>query len=303
MRHSIDRRTFLGAIPLTAAALGCGAGEGGAAGGADAGTAASGSTAAPDTGASVLPALGVQLYTLREAIGQDLDAVLASLAEIGYAEVELFQLHGLAPGEMRAKLDAVGLRATSSHYDLSLLRDDLDQHIASALELGQQLMVVPWLAESERGAGALARVTDDLNRIGTAVRDAGMRLGYHNHDFEFVAAAGGDGSTIMDLILAGTDPEVVDWQMDIFWTVHGGMDPFAQLEAHEGRITSVHVKDRTTGGEMVDVGDGVIDFSSVLAAAEQQGLLHAFVEHDNPTDAIESARKAYAHLRSVGVIG
>jgi sugar phosphate isomerase/epimerase len=244
----------------------------------------------------------VQLYTLRAAVAEDLDAVLGSLAEIGYSEVELFQLHGLTPSEMKARLDAAGLRAASSHYDLALLRDDLDRHIDGAREIGQELMVVPWLDEPDRTAEGLARVAEDFNRIGAAVRDAGMRLGYHNHDFEFVAVPGAGGDTIMDVLLERTDPDLVDWQMDIYWTVHGGVDVPAQLSAHAGRITSVHVKDRTPGGDMVDVGDGVLDFADLIPAAVAQGLRHAFVEHDNPTDALESVRKAYAHLRSIGVV-
>jgi len=296
MMESIDRRTFLGAIPLTAAALGCGGG------GAEAGADVS-EDDAPSGGAdraALLPAVGVQLYTLRDAITEDLDAVLASLVEIGYAEVELFQLHGLTPGEMRAKLDAAGLRAASSHYGLPALREDLARHVEGALEIGQELMVVPSIDGAERSPDGLARVAEDFNRIAETVREAGMRFGYHNHDWEFRPFD--DGTVPMEMLLDRTDPALVDWQMDIFWTVHGGADPLEALETRSGRVTSAHVKDRTVDGQMVDVGDGVIDFAEVLSAARGHGLLHAFVEHDAPGDAVRSVRRSYEHLSGIGVV-
>ena len=296
MMESIDRRTFLGAIPLTAAALGCGGG--GAEAGGDVGEDDAPAGAA-DRGA-FLPALGVQLYTLRDAITEDLDAVLASLVEIGYTEVELFQLHGLTPGEMRARLDAAGLRAASSHYGLGALREDLARHVEGALEIGQGLMVVPSIDGAERSPDGLARVADDFNRIAETVREAGMRFGYHNHDWEFRPFD--DGTVPMEMLLDRTDPALVDWQMDIFWTVHGGADPLEALEIRSGRVTSVHVKDRTFEGQMVDVGDGVIDFAEILSAARGHGLRHAFVEHDAPGDAVRSVRRSYEHLSGIGVV-
>ncbi len=282
----MDRRSFLATAPLGAALAGC-------LGPADA-------SEEPES-PPLLAALGVQIYTLRDAMAEDPHAVFAALAEIGYREVELFQLHGMSPTEMRAALDAAGLRAASSHYGLDALRTDLDAAIAGATVLGQTLMVVPSIGGSERTPEGLLRVAEDFDRIGAAVQAAGMRFGYHNHDWDFRALD--DGSITMEPLLDRTDPALVDWQMDIFWTVHGGDDPLAQLARRAGRVTSVHVKDRTADGRMVDVGDGVIDFAASLGAAEEQGLLHAFVEHDRPDDSVASVRRSYAHLASIGVIG
>ena len=242
---------------------------------------------------------GVQLYTVRDAMAEDADRTLATLAEIGYREVELAGTYGMTPAAFRRSLDAAGLRAVSGHVDYPQERGDVQRALDAAAELGHELLVIPWLPEDLRTGDGYRSVAARLNRFGEAARAMNLRLGYHNHAFEFEET---DGIVPMSLLLDATSPALVDWQMDIFWTVHGGVDPFAQLEAHSGRITSVHVKDRTTGGEMVDVGDGVIDFTAVLAAAEDQGLRHAFVEHDNPEDAIVSVRKAHAHLRSIGVI-
>lgn len=303
-REAIDRRSFLAALALAGGSVvtGCGTrdadgSEGAPAGGAERSTGSA--PTGPAAGGTALDGWGVQLYTLRNRIEADLDGTLAAVAAIGYAEVELFQLHGLTPAAMRAKLDAAGLRAASSHYPIQAFRDGFDEALAGAGELGQALMVLPSIPSEERTPDGLARVADDLNRAGERARRAGLRVGYHNHDWELRPLA--DGRRPMDLLLDRADPELVDWQMDIFWTVHGGADPLAMLETYGHRVTSVHVKDRTADGRMVDVGDGVIDFAAVLSEAASRSLLHAFVEHDQPGDAVESVRRSYRHLTSLDV--
>jgi sugar phosphate isomerase/epimerase len=245
-----------------------------------------------------LDALGVQLYTLRSPLADDLDGTLAAVARVGYREVELAGLYGLTPREMRARLEAVGLRATSSHQSVDDVRGDWARVLDGARELGQSLVVVPSVPAAERTPEGLRRLADDFDRAGEAARAAGLRFGYHNHDWEHRALA--DGTVPIDLLLERTEPAVVDWQMDIFWTVHGGADPGRYLDETAGRVTSVHVKDRSPDGRMVDVGAGVIDFAALLPLAERHGLLHAFVEHDQPgDDPIASVRRSYEHLSAV----
>jgi len=276
----IDRRTFLGVAP--AAAL----------------LAASGGARAPIPWRRDVAGWGIQLYTLRSVMAQDADRTLEAVAEIGYREVELAGLYGLTPAQMRAKLDAAGLAATSSHQSVADVRGEWSSVLDGAQQLGQRLVVVPSIPAEERTPEALRRLGDDFNRAGEAARAAGLRFGYHNHDWEHRALA--DGTAPMDLLLERTDPAVVDWQMDIFWTVHGGADPERYLREAAGRVTSVHVKDRTRDGRMTDVGAGVIDFGELIPLAEELGLLHAFVEHDQPGgDPVASARRSFAHLESI----
>jgi sugar phosphate isomerase/epimerase len=224
----------------------------------------------------------------------DVDGTLAAVAEIGYAEVELAGLYGLTARQMREKLDVVGLRAASSHHGIELVREGWDQTLEDAQELGQRLIVVPGLPGDERTRDGISRIADDFNRGGEMASSAGLRFGYHNHDWEFDALE--DGTIPMEHLLDRTDADFVDWQMDVFWTVHGGADPFEQLSRRAGRVSSIHVKDRTSAGDMVDVGDGVIDFGRFIPEAERQGMLHAFVEHDRPGDAIDSVRRSFRHL-------
>jgi sugar phosphate isomerase/epimerase len=246
-----------------------------------------------------LEVFGVQLYTLRSAMADDVDRTLAVVAEIGYRQVEFAGLYNLSPPAMRQKLDNVGLSAVSSHHSVNEIRGNWGAFLEGAQELGQALVVVPSIPQSEQNAEGIRRVADDFNRAAATARSAGLRFGYHNHSWEFDALP--DGTLMMDLLLERTDPSLVDWQMDIYWTVDGGGDPMAYLESEAGRVTSVHVKDRTADGRMVDVGDGVIDFATILPRAEELGLRFALVEHDTPTDPIGSIRKSYATLERLGL--
>ena len=278
---AMDRRSFLGVIPVAALAAACGP--------ADAEVASAARPAAT---------WGLQLYTLRAVIGDDVERTLATVAEIGYREVEFAGLYGRTPRQMRATLDAVGLRAASSHQSVADVRGDWERVLAGAGELGQTLVVVPSIPGPMRTSEGLRELADDFNRAGEAARAAGLRFGYHNHDWEHQALP--DGTVPIDLLLERTDPELVDWQMDIFWTVHGGADPVRYLDEASGRVTSVHVKDRTADGEMVAVGNGVIDFASLLPVAERLGLLHAFVENDRPgDDPLDNVRRSFEHLSTL----
>ena len=247
----------------------------------------------------VLEEIGIQLYTLRALLSEDVAGTLAQVAEIGYRTVEFAGLYGLTPREMRRTLDAVGLRAVSSHAGVNDIRGDWTSFLEGAQELGQVFVFVPSIPESERTPEGLRKLADDFNRAGEMAVSAGLHFGYHNHAWEFVALS--DGTITMDLLLERTEPRLVDWQMDIFWTVDGGGDPMAYLESHAGRVTSVHVKDRTPDGQMVDVGKGVIDFAMILPRAEELGMLHAFVEHDMPDAPIESVRHSFNALNALNL--
>jgi sugar phosphate isomerase/epimerase len=241
--------------------------------------------------------IGIQLYTLRAPLSEDVAGTLAQVAEIGYQTVEFAGLYGLTPGEMRTTMDAVGLRAVSSHAGVSDIRGDWASFLEGAQQLGQDFIFVPSIPESERTPEGLRKLAEDFNRAGEIAGSGGLHFGYHNHAWEFAALP--DGTVPMDLLLERTEPRLVDWQMDIFWVVDGGGDPMAYLESQAGRVTSVHVKDRTPDGRMVDVGKGVIDFATILPRAEELGMLHAFVEHDTPDAPIESVRYSFNALSAL----
>ncbi len=278
----MDRRRFLGML--------------GAAGGV--GAALSACAAAGVTPGRRLERIGVQLYTVRDRMQADVAGTLRAVAALGYAEVETAGLFDLTPAQFRQALDAAGLVSPAGHYDIDALRRDPGPVFDTARTLGQRWIIVPWLAERERNAEGYRRVAADLNRAGAAGRDHGVRMAYHNHDFEFAPLPG--GGTGFDILAAETDPGVVDLELDLFWAVRAGHDPAALFARHPGRIRLCHVKDMAgVGGArtMVDVGQGEIDFGRIFAAGHPAGLAHCIVEHDTPADSMASIRGSIQHLR------
>lgn len=272
----MDRRAFLATAGILAALV-----------------AARGATALARSRAIIAP-LGLQLYTVRSLLDRDADGTLAAVAAIGYREVELAGLHGRTPRAMRALLDRHGLVATSSHVDLARVRRQWTRVADEAHVLGQRFIVVPWIGEQERSLDGYRRVAADLDRAGEAAERAGLRLAYHNHDFELARL--GD-TTGYDVLLAETDPALVAMEMDIYWIAHGGRDPLALIAAHPGRFPLVHLKDMARGGAMADVGAGTIDFPAIAAQARAAGIEHWFVERDDARSPLESARVSYEYAR------
>lgn len=235
-----------------------------------------------------LNAISIQLYTLRSLLDADAPATLRALADIGYRTVETAGTHGHSAAEFRTILDDSGLRATSGHSDLD---GDVDALIDDALTLGHRYLAVPF-AEFDTADGWRG-LADQLNEVGSKCREAGLRLGYHNHDHEFAPV---DGEIPYDILLRRTDPALVHLELDLYWAVHAGQDVLALIDANRDRIRQLHVKDRAESGEMTDPGTGTIDFPAIFDHARADQYI---VEHDNPTDPLRTARVGFGYLRTV----
>lgn len=242
--------------------------------------------------ASLSP-LGVQLYTLREAMAESVEATLDRVAAIGYREVEFAGYFGRSPEEIRRALDAAGLRAPSAHVGVGAL-DDWPAILDAAGAMGHDWLVVASLPPAMRASlDDWRRTAERFEAAGEAARARGIGLAFHNHA---EAARPVDGVVPLELLLRETTPEHVSVQADIYWMVEGGTDPVAFLERWPGRIPSLHVKDRTVDGAMADVGAGAIDWAAVLSAGLEAGVRHHFVEHDRPPDPFASAEASYRYL-------
>ncbi len=300
----MDRKQF-----LQVAGVACGAGmlAGCAGEGAGTGEAAeqgSGPDAAgegagtPSTLNPPLDRIGVQLYTVRSLMAEDVAATLAAVAAIGYSEVEFAGYFDHTPDEIRGMLAANGLTAPATHVGLDQVRGDaLDASIESAQAIGHGWLVVPSLPESLRTADGYREVAGILNEAGAAAASAGIRVGYHNHAFEF-EPVGEDpaGPTGYSVLVDNLDPALVDLEIDLHWSAVGGADALALFEAYPGRFPLCHVKGLSADGRMVDVGAGEIDWAGIFEHSDHAGLRHYFVEHDQPDDALASIEASYRYL-------
>ena len=240
--------------------------------------------------------VGLQLYTLRSEMAEDFEGALATVAEMGYREMEFAGYFGRSAGAVRESLANNGLVSPASHIQLNMIRENLTQEIEFAAEVGQRFLIVPSLPGDERSLDDYRRHAETLNRAGEECRNAGLKMGYHNHSFEFETT---DDRIPYDLLLEETDPELVDMELDLYWIVDAGIDPLAYFAAHPGRFSMLHVKDRAVDGAMVDVGSGTIDFADIFAHSETAGIRHYFVEHDNPGDGFTSVANSLSHMREL----
>ena len=246
-----------------------------------------------------LKKVGLQLYTVRDLMKADLPGTLRRVAQIGYKEVEFAGYFGRSPAQIRALLKQNGLTSPSSHIGLDILEKDSVKAFADAKAIGHQWATVPWIPEERRKtADDWNRIIDLLNKLGPQAKAAGLRLAYHNHDFEIRPV---NGVRPLDMMLDRTDPSLVDFEMDLYWVVFGGGDPIDFFNRHPKRFPLVHVKDSAgpPDNKMVDVGKGTIDFPRIFAQSDKAGIKHYFVEHDQPADPIATIRNSYQYLHAL----
>jgi sugar phosphate isomerase/epimerase len=247
--------------------------------------------------------IGIQLYTLRDMLAADLPAALDMLRDAGYPEVELFQLHGRTAPELRALLEERGLRAIAAHVPITRWRTELDTVLTEAETLGMTFVglpgIFPAIPSDVVSYRALAR---EMNRFGAAAADRGLRFYYHNHDWEFARAG---GRVLYDVLLDGTDPDLVFFELDLYWIVTAGRDPLDYLSRYDqSRWPLFHVKDRTPssggqGGTFADLGEGIIDFERIFRQLENKHYHHYLVERDTQPDPARTARVGYEYLRGL----
>ena len=297
-----DRRSFLAALAATSLGACARVAVGSSPGDANATLDAQVAGARAAGGTAPVGPIGVQLYTLRDEMQKDVAATLERVARIGYKEVEFAGYFGKSPSEIRAILDRNGLRAPSVHVPIEVVEGSgWSSALDAAKAIGHEYVVVPWLAPDRRGSLAeYRRLAASLNRGAQDAQRAGLRFGYHNHDFEFEPV---EGRLPFDLLLAETDPALVLIELDLYWAVKAGQDPLALFARHPGRFPMVHVKDSAgaPAHEMRSVGQGTIDFVRILGRRQQAGIRHLFVEHDNPGDAWASVEASYRTMAAMRV--
>jgi len=261
--------------------------------------------------------VGLQTYTLREALGQDFLGTLKMIKDVGYDYVELNERNYAerTPQQLKDALDEAGLPSPASHMGIDTIRNDLAGGIAAAKTLGMEYAFVPYIGEDERTLEDWRAHARTLDSAGKIMRDEGVKLGYHNHQFEFDDLGG--GTTAMQVLMDNTDPENVCFELDLYWTVLAKLDPTYVIAQYPGRFRACHIKDMKgdaagaaasgasyedlTRDYMVDVGQGDIDFAPTFAMNDVSGMEYFIAEHDFPRkpyrNAIETSLNAIRAMR------
>jgi sugar phosphate isomerase/epimerase len=252
--------------------------------------------------------IGLQLWSLRAYLPNDLPGTLARVRAMGFGEVEGAGLWGHTVGDLRAALEAAGLRCRSAHLGFERLRDDLPGGLAEARALGATTVICPWIPHDDEFTPEDARkAAEAFNRFGGAARDQGLAFGYHCHGYEFVPSPEG---TLFDTLVRATDPSRVSFQIDVFHAYLGGADPVRLIKGLEGRVPSLHLKDLKKGFPVkagtaaapaeadVPVGTGQIDLPAVLRAARAAGTSIYYLE-DESTDPLGHIPRSLRYLEQL----
>lgn len=268
-----------------------------------------------EEGSSVSQLGGLALYTVRDAMGEDAKATLKKVAETGYQNIEAAgykdgKYYDMSPEDFKGYVIELNLNTISTHQS-SVTLDNADVEMAHAKAAGFEYFVVPippmglFKVDEETRAmnmtGGAKNLAEILDKLGAKAKAAGLQLLYHNHDFEFMKDA--DGIVPIDYLLDNCNPDLVNFQMDIFWVTKAGADPLAYFEKYPGRFKIWHVKDMDDQGRFAPVGNGTIDFAKILAKKEQSGMLYYMVEQDKTFDGLEPLEAIKISHKGIGEIG
>jgi sugar phosphate isomerase/epimerase len=254
--------------------------------------------------------IGLQLYSLRHLFEKgDIPGTLALVRGWGFTEVEAAGTYKLTPADFAAQVRKAGLRIVSTGADFNQLAKDAGPVIKDAQALGAQQVMCAWIPH--KGPGQFSRADVDkavpvFTQAGRALRDAGLRFLYHVHGYEFQQSPDG---TLFDALAKQTEPGIVDFQMDVFWVVHGGGYPVDLFAKYPARFPSTHLKDMRKGttrdstgnapdDSCVVLGEGELDIPGILRAANKAGVKTHFIEDEHP-ESEKQIPRSLAYLGSL----
>jgi len=291
---------------------------------------------------SPLKNIGLQLFTLRELLAQNPQEVLKSVAKVGYTHVETYgadphnsTFWGISVDDLKKMLNDNNLKTHSGHYDLgkyldkdSTDKENIEKYIEIAHNLGQEYIIAPvppMQKLNKLDQSDYQYMAEQLNKAGEMSKKAGIKMGYHNHFWEFKEF--GNGTNGLDVLLAFTEKDLVDFELDMYWITKAGVTPQSYFSKHPGRFPLWHIKDmdrafstpleinkidpKTGKRDSLDlmetmksikyaeVGSGSIDFISISQFANESGLKYAFVEQDDiySPDKYASIKKSYDYVQ------
>jgi sugar phosphate isomerase/epimerase len=241
--------------------------------------------------------IGIQLWSLRKQFTDTGVAATLDLAKsYGFKEIETYGAPGITRVELAKELKARGMTAVGAHINYDVFKKDPAAAIADAKQMGVKFIIIPMLPHPKGFSEADAHnAAAEFNAWGEQCKAAGIRFGYHSHGIEFTPTAAGNGEVAFDILARETKPELVCFEMDVFWVVHAGQDPVKLLNKFGNRWVALHVKDMRKGAQTgfstgsapatdaVAVGTGQIDWPEILRTAKKIGIEYYFVEDETPS--------------------
>lgn len=250
---------------------------------------------------------GLALYTLRDDMGTNAKATLQEVANNGYKYIEAAgyedgKFYGMTPSEFKSTLKSLGLKPISTHQG-SVTLENADQMMADVKAAGFKYFVIPVppMGMDMGMKGNVQELAEVLNTLGEKAKKAGLKLLYHNHDFEF--KKNDQGIVPIDYLLENLDSKYVNFQMDLYWVTKAGANPIAYFNKYPGRFKIWHVKDMDSQGRFAPVGSGSINFATILDNKKLSGMKYYMVEQDMTYDGLkplEAIKISHEGLKKIG---
>ena len=250
---------------------------------------------------------GIQLWSVRDDLAKDSKGVLKQLASYGYKQIESFEggkgmFWGMTNTEFKSYMDELGMKIVSSHCDIN---KDFEKKAADAAAIGMKYLICPWKGP-QKDLDAFKKFADEFNQKGEICKKNGIRFAYHNHDYSFVVMNGEMGQ---DIMMKNTDPNLVDFELDMYWVVAGGQDIETWLKKYPKRFRLGHVKDRRKGATATDkdastdLGTGSIDYAKILKTAKKEGMEYFIVEQErwDGTTPMQAAAADAAYMKALSI--
>ena len=244
--------------------------------------------------------LGLQLYSLRDVIGDDVDGTIRKVAEMGYKTVEFAGYYGKSAAEMKKLLDDCGLRAVSTHISLELITEHFDEQLEYNLAVGNRNLILPW--GGMKNGDDCKRIGEILNVAAQKAAKYGAFVGYHNHAYEFEGVE--NGERFIDILARETDPSVT-FEFDVYWVSFGGASPEEYIKKYADRQRVMHLKElsRDEPKRNVEIGDGCIDFAGIIKLGKQVGVRDFIVEQEAYTmPQLDSCSRSFKGVEKLGVL-
>lgn len=245
--------------------------------------------------------LGLQLYSIKDAAEQDLLGVLGKVANMGYEGAQFAGFFGHAAKDVKAKMNEVGIKAAGAHVQIEEFQNELDSLLDYHDQIGNRLLICPYLPESMRSTEDDYKRTAELfSNVGEKVAKAGFSFGYHNHAFEFDLFNGKSG---FDILYENTNPQHVKMELDCFWAAHAGYSPVDIIKKYADRCVSLHIKDlKLVNGKPVstEIGTGTLDIAQLIEKGKKHKVDWFVVEQEDfAGDPVVSAAQNALELKGI----
>ena len=256
--------------------------------------------------------IGIQLYTMRDAMKKDTAGTIKAIAEAGYKQGEMYGFPN-CDDMIKASHDH-GLAMNSTHFEWETAVNPSDEGFSDFKKIVEKAnkiklthLVVPYLHGKDRkNLDGYKRVAGNLNKAAVVAKKAGIQLAYHNHSFEYQPMGGSNG---FEVFIKEFAPEM-KFELDVFWVKAGGVDPVGLIKKLSGRVSQLHLKDLKAGLKLPiyggmpkeafkELGNGMIPMESIIEAGKAAGVAHCHVEQDHSPNPLASIKESVAYLKSL----